>query len=71
MTDKNKIPEPEPSSGNEVGRNDLLSNEDLAFNLLWELCSSSWQCVLKDNDQGKQGIAERIKTIVETNSQLG
>ena len=58
-------------SANSVGFSELLSNEDLAFDLLWELCSNSWQCVLKDNDQGKQRIAERIKSIVETNSQLG
>ena len=31
MTDKNKIPEPERSSGNEVGCNGLLADKDLKF----------------------------------------
>ena len=52
----------------ELRNADTLTNDELVYNLLWELCSGSWQQILKDNDDSKQRIAERIKEIVKLNN---
>ena len=50
-------------------RGKTLSKDEMAYQILWELCSGYWQATLKHNDDGKQMIAERIMDVMELDNE--
>ena len=72
-TEKTPDSPAETQSGGRVGlaSDDLLSVEDIAFDILWELCSGNWQHIIKQNDTGEQRMAERIIEVVKMNNESG
>lgn len=42
-----------------------LSKDEIAYTILWELCSGYWQAVLRDSDESEWGMAERVMEIME------